>query len=99
MKARIVLGRNLRRLRVAAGKSQEVLALEAGIEPTYVSRLERERKPENPSLEVIEKLADALSTDIRTLFDPAGALTVVKPLRAGRRKAKHVRRTSKIGTR
>jgi transcriptional regulator with XRE-family HTH domain len=41
MKAQLVVARNLRRLRVLRGISQENLAVDAGIDRTYVSRMER----------------------------------------------------------
>src|ERR1700750_2012220 len=40
---RDILARNMRKLRAAHGLSQEALAVDAGIDRTYVSRLERER--------------------------------------------------------
>lgn len=67
MKAQILVSRNLRRLRVARGLSQEALAVDAGIDRTYVSRLEREL--ENPTVGVLEKLAVALDAKIVELLD------------------------------
>ena len=66
MKAGAVVARNIRRLRVARGLSQEMLAVDAGIDRTYVSRLERGL--ENPSVAVLEKLARALASNIEELF-------------------------------
>lgn len=85
MKARILIARNVRRLRVARGVSQEALALDAGIDRTYMSRLEREGVSENPSLDVLERLAGALGCDLRDLFDPRTAAARVKALRGGRK--------------
>jgi DNA-binding XRE family transcriptional regulator len=51
MKAGALVARNIRRLRVAHGLSQEVLAVDAKIDRTYVSRLERGL--ENPSVAVV----------------------------------------------
>ena len=48
MKAGALVARNIRRLRVAKGLSQEVLAVDAEIDRTYVSRLERGL--ENPTM-------------------------------------------------
>lgn len=85
MKAQQLVARNLRRLRVEVGISQEALAVDAGIDRTYVSRLERSL--ENPSVAVLERLALALNADIRDLLDPAGAgRGLVKPLPGGRPK-------------
>jgi transcriptional regulator with XRE-family HTH domain len=71
MKAGAAVARNIRTLRVARGLSQEVLAVDAGIDRTYVSRLERGL--ENPSVAVLEKLARALSSNIEDLFRPPRA--------------------------
>jgi transcriptional regulator with XRE-family HTH domain len=66
MKAGALVARNIRTLRVARGLSQEMLAVDAGIDRTYVSRLERGL--ENPSVAVLEKLGRALSSNIEEFF-------------------------------
>jgi len=53
-----VLGANVRRLRKAAGLSQEDLAAEVGIDMRYLGGIERGQ--ENPSLKVIDDIAKAL---------------------------------------
>lgn len=50
------LGLNVRRLREAKGWSQEDYADRAGIHRTYVSDIERGRR--NPTITVVEKLAE-----------------------------------------
>jgi transcriptional regulator with XRE-family HTH domain len=66
------------------GLSQEALAVDAGIDRTYVSRLERGL--ENPSVAVLEKLAIALEASIPDLFVvPAKGEAKPRPLKAGRR--------------
>jgi transcriptional regulator with XRE-family HTH domain len=84
MKARTLIARNIRRLRVARALSQEMLAVDAGIDRTYLSRLERGH--ENPTVTVLEKLARALSSNIEELFrlPPAGE-TAPRPLKGGPR--------------
>jgi transcriptional regulator with XRE-family HTH domain len=84
MKAQIVVARNLRRLRVARGPSQEILAVDARVDRTYVSRLERGL--ENPTVAVLERLAIALGADVREFFDAGRVRSPVKPLRGGRHK-------------
>ena len=66
MKAEALVARNIRRLRVARELSQEMLAVDAGIDRTYVSRLERGLV--NPSVAVLDKLARALSSNIEEFF-------------------------------
>lgn len=51
-----ILGNNLREARKAENLSQEALALEIGIDRTYISGIERGVR--NPSLDVIVKLAE-----------------------------------------
>jgi transcriptional regulator with XRE-family HTH domain len=66
MDARARVAWNLRRLRVERELSQEALAVDAAVDRTYVSRLERNL--ENPSVAVLERLATALTIDIAELF-------------------------------
>jgi transcriptional regulator with XRE-family HTH domain len=69
---------------VAKGLSQEVLAVDAEIDRTYVSRLER--GVENPTVAVLERLAKALSANIEELFRiPRAGEPAPKPLKGGRR--------------
>ena len=63
MTVRTVVARNLRRLRVDCGLSQEDLADRDGVDRTYISSLEREQYA--ASIDMLEKLANALG------FDPA----------------------------
>lgn len=84
MKAQALVAWNLRRLRVRRGLSQENLAVDAGIDRTYVSRLERSL--ENPTVGVLEQLADALNSGIVEFFVvPAPGESPPKPLSGGRR--------------
>lgn len=59
-------GRRLRELRLARGRSQEQLALETGLNRTYVGSVERGER--NISLVNIYKLAEALGVDVKELF-------------------------------
>ncbi|MBX3121596.1 MAG: helix-turn-helix transcriptional regulator [Nitrospira sp.] len=61
-----MLAWNVRKLRVAKGVSQEALALEAGVERAYLSKVEK--GDENPSLKMVDKLAKALGVQTATLF-------------------------------
>ncbi|MBC2667196.1 helix-turn-helix transcriptional regulator [Novosphingobium flavum] len=67
MDIRIRLGRNVRALREAKGWSQEDYADRAGIHRTYVSDIERGRR--NPTITVVEKLAEPLGVTAGALLD------------------------------
>ena len=66
MKLRHIVARNLRILRKHNGLSQEELAFQAGINRNYVGQIEREEK--SPTIDMIEKLASALSVEAQDLF-------------------------------
>lgn len=75
---------NLRKYRVERALSQEQLAVDAELDRTYVSGLERGL--ENPTVSVLDKLAVALSIHISDLFrEPARGERAPKPLASGRR--------------
>ena len=60
------LARNVKALRQSKGLAQERLALEAGIDRTMLSKIEREVT--NPSLETLLKLANHLNVSISDLL-------------------------------
>ena len=70
------LGTNLRRSRLAAGKTQEQLAEEIGVSTIYLQGLERGRG-ENPTLRVLALLANALDASVSELLDESPPLRVV----------------------
>ena len=61
-----IIGRRIRDLRVAMGLSQEVLAEQADLSPTYISHIERAEK--KPSLSTLIRLAAALGEQGEALF-------------------------------
>lgn len=61
------LARNLRSLREDSGLSQEDFADEIGLHRTYVSLLERGAR--NPSIALIDKIAQALGVTAGKLLD------------------------------
>lgn len=66
MNGRELISWNMRRLRGEKGISQERLANEAGVDRTYVSRLERMK--ENPSIGILEKIANTLGAHVSELL-------------------------------
>jgi transcriptional regulator with XRE-family HTH domain len=84
MKAQRLVAHNIRKLRVGRGLSQESLAVDVGIDRTYVSRLER--GIENPTVAVLERLAAVLESDIGAFFvTPKAGERFPAPLRGGRK--------------
>lgn len=61
MKLRRIVARNIRRLRLARGLSQEELADLARLNRNYVGMIEREENA--PTVDVLESLADALDVE------------------------------------
>ncbi len=68
MAIRRLVGQNLKRFREAAGLSQEALAFECGLHRTYVSGVERGVR--NPTVVVLEKLAEPLGVPSWRLLVP-----------------------------
>ena len=64
----IRFGRRLRELRTKRGLSQEKLALESGLDRSYVGGVERGER--NVSLRNVEKLARALGIPAADLLQP-----------------------------
>jgi transcriptional regulator with XRE-family HTH domain len=65
MDVRDRVGLNLQRLRREKGLSQEELADRASIHQTYLSGVERGKR--NPSIAVLQRIAEALDTDIEDM--------------------------------
>ena len=86
MDARLLVGWNLRRLRVEKGLSQEDLGLRAGCEPSYVGRVKRGK--ENPTVGLLETFSNVLAIDIAELFVKLPANATRPPaMKPGRRSA------------
>lgn len=64
-----IVAYNIQSRRILTGKSQEALAIKAGLSTSYVSMLERGIR--TPSLEVIEALGKALRVDPVKLLEGA----------------------------
>lgn len=60
------LAHNLRSIRLGKGLAQERLALEAGVDRTVVSKIER--AVTNPSLEILLRLANHLEVEVVDLL-------------------------------
>jgi transcriptional regulator with XRE-family HTH domain len=84
MNGRALVAWNLRRIRVDQGLSQERLAYDADVDRSYVGGLER--REENPTVDILDRLAKVLSVPLADLFVvPARGSAPPKPLRKGRK--------------
>lgn len=61
-----MLGEELRKARGKAGLTQEKLAFEAGVDRTYISQLEHNKK--SPTLDVLMRICGALSVKTSVLI-------------------------------
>jgi len=86
MNGRALLAWNLRALRVARGLSQERLAVDTEIDRAYVGGIERQT--ENPTVDLLDRLAEGLNVSIPELFKaPEPGALPPPPMKGGRRKA------------
>lgn len=60
-------GQNVRRVRQEKGMTLEALAHEVELAYSYVGQIERGQR--NPTLDVVERIADALRTEPMRLLD------------------------------
>ena len=85
MKATALVAWTVRKLRVRRGLSQEALAVDAGVDRSYVGRIER--GIENPTAETLERLARALDVPVADLLAvPKATEKPPTTLRKGRKK-------------
>lgn len=84
MDVRVIVGKNLRERRLALGLSQEALAHEAGITPSFLSQIENGKR--NPTIVTVSMLAAALDMQVGDLF--TAVQKPAKGLPRGRRTAK-----------
>lgn len=63
---RVIVGENVRKLRLAKGITQERLAFASELDLTYIGGIERGRR--NPSLLVMVRIANALDASLADLI-------------------------------
>lgn len=66
MQGRLLVGRNIRRIRVAQRVSQERLAYDSAVDRSYLGGMERGEK--NPTVDVLERIAATLAVPLQDLF-------------------------------
>jgi transcriptional regulator with XRE-family HTH domain len=62
-----LIGRRIKEIREGRGWTQYRLAKEAGVQPSTISQIESGTR-KKPSIDVLEKVADALSVTVGTLL-------------------------------
>ena len=85
--------RNLRRIRLKRGVSQEALALETGIDRAYVSRLESAAA--NPTIGLLDRIATVLRCTVADIVEPGAAR---EPAPKNLPRGRHVRRKASAKT-
>jgi len=70
MQGRELVGRNVRRIRVTKGIQQERLAFDAEVDRSYLGGIERGE--ENPTVDVLDRLAATLAVPLREFFADIG---------------------------
>ncbi|MBX5133296.1 helix-turn-helix transcriptional regulator [Rhizobium lentis] len=83
MDTRARIAWNLRHHRSAQKLTQEVLAVDARVDRTVISDLEGGKY--NVSIDLLDRLADALSIDISQLFSIPSPGDRPQPMKAGRK--------------
>ena len=66
MKGRFLVGQNIRRIRVVQRVSQERLAFDSGVDRSYLGGVERGE--ENPTVDVLDRIASTLAVPLRDFF-------------------------------
>ena len=85
MRGRELVGLNLRRIRVEREISQERLAFDSSVDRSYLGGLERGE--ENPTVDILDRLAATLAVPIGALFVP-GEKNAMTGLKRGRKPSK-----------
>ena len=67
MDIRQKFGANVKKHRLKKGLSQEALALESGLDRTYIPGIEKGER--NVTIIVIEKISSGLNVEIKQLFE------------------------------
>lgn len=75
------IGWNVRRLRAERELTQEDFATDSGFDRGYISGVERGVR--NPSILVLERIANALGVDVAELLDAAKAQVFARAKRQG----------------
>ena len=84
MRGRELVGWNVKRVRVAKGVAQERLAYDSGVDRSYLGGVERGE--ENPTVDILERLAETLGVQLAELFaEPGPDAQPIRGLRAGRK--------------
>ena len=90
MNARALVAWHVRRIRVDRGIPLERLAYDAGIDRSYMGRIELQK--ENPTIDLLDRIARTLGIHLSELFaEPAKGAAPPKPMSRGRKPARACR--------
>jgi len=90
MKGMALVAWNVRKIRVRRGITQEALAAAAAVERAYLGSLER--RSENPTVDLLDRIAEALEVPLAELFrKPAVREREPAKLTAGRKPASRIK--------
>jgi transcriptional regulator with XRE-family HTH domain len=84
MDVRLLVGQNVRRLRLAADLSQEAVAERMGVDRAYVSALELGKR--NPTIITLWQIAEALEVGLVDLVVEGAQVATEEPRTRARRK-------------
>jgi transcriptional regulator with XRE-family HTH domain len=85
MQGRKLVGRSIRRIRVDQNMSQERLAFDSGVDRSYLGGIERGE--ENPTVDVLDRIAEILAVELQELFEASGSPELSSGLPRGRKKS------------
>lgn len=83
MRGRSLVGLNIRRIRVDQQVSQERLAFDAEVDRSYLGGMERGE--ENPTVDVLERVAGTLNVPLAALFTEPVVSEQMRTLPRGRK--------------
>ena len=93
----MTLGEHLKQLRQSKELTQRQLAESAGVDFTYLSKIENDRLEHSPSLKTLQSLAEALNTDELVLLELADKMPpVLRDIAHNREALQFLRKASRM---
>jgi transcriptional regulator with XRE-family HTH domain len=86
-----MIGDKIKSLRIKKGLSAKQLAEETSLTPAYLSMLEKGKRT-NPSLDIVQELANALDTTVDYLFSDDESTTNIKNIEISKKAEKDIKK-------